>query len=72
MLVHGGKPEPFLQGVITALLSAVVHLHRKKRRKNMWNISGQWLLCASLVHFEGFFVLLMYKKHLRSFLQEEN
>lgn len=72
MLVHGGKPESFLLAVIIALLSAVVHLHRKKRRKSVWNISSQWLLCVLLVHFEGFFVLLlMYKTHLRSLQKKD-
>lgn len=63
MLVHGGKPEPFLTAIITALLSAVIYLQKKKRRKNLCNISGHRLLCVFLVYIEGFFVLfLMYKR----------
>lgn len=63
MLVHGGKPETFLKAIITALLSAVIYLQKKKRKKNLCNISGQWLLCVFLVYVEGFFVLfLMYKR----------
>jgi len=63
MLVHGGKPEPFLKAIITALLSALIYLQKKKRRKNLRNISGQQLLCVFLVYFEDFFVLfLIYKR----------
>lgn len=73
LLVRGGEPEPFLQALITALLSAGVHLQSKERGKNARNTGGQRLLCVSPAHFEGVFVLLlMYEKRLRPSLQKEN
>lgn len=73
MLVHGGKPEPFLKAIITARLSAVIYLQKKKRRKNGCSISGQQLLCVSLAYFEAFFCSLPYaQENPRSYLHQEN
>jgi len=33
MLVYGGKTEPFLKAVITALLSAAICLQRKEKKE---------------------------------------
>lgn len=56
---HAEKPSS--EAAITALLSAVIDLQRKSRRKSLGNISGQQLLCVFQDCFNGF-CSLPYKR----------